>query len=600
MKQLFTLFLMALAIPMNGLAQNEHLFPEVTFTYNGETYTIPAWDAKGNLGERVQSTFETTTPQEETGDDGGLPSDNPLPGGGENPYSRSTKVPYKGILVATGCALNSSGLPVGGFTGAITVNGYEYADAAAVKYIDVFPSMEATLGNELLFSTDKITGDTYTVPIEVEPFAQDSKASKYDITEIGQGAYANKSCSTSDLDVYMQATKVTIPKGIVTMGKYAFYANALMTEIILKDNISEIKVFPEGAFYDCVRLRSAYFPGTLERVESHAFGGCKVLRLLFLYPENSPEIANDAFLKYEGSTSTDLKTEDCVGWVPNGTEMSAAHDKIRRYRKGDYGSIWEKFPFRMPITFPESGITSFYSDQYICFHEPNIITSGDGANSWKVREDIAIGYVPNKDATGGQNPTATEGGYKLRMYWMNTKAQSPLAVRNQGLLIKKTGNAASLWFPACTDAGISVKPQNSTAITRKYNFQEYQDYDLLKGTVAEEGVNMTTLLENTANFYLLLKGGKFVLSGEGTLPKYKAYMELPKTYFQGRLEAKDFEITFGDEEGDTDGIEGIENSKKTIENDVVYDLQGRVVSTKGMGNLQKGIYVMNGKKFILK
>ena len=69
MKKLFTLFLMALAIPMNSLAQNEHLFPEVTFTYNGETYTVPAWDAKGNLGERVQSTFETTTPQEETGDD---------------------------------------------------------------------------------------------------------------------------------------------------------------------------------------------------------------------------------------------------------------------------------------------------------------------------------------------------------------------------------------------------------------------------------------------------------------------------------------------------------------------------------------------------
>ena len=51
------------------------------------------------------------------------------------------------------------------------------------------------------------------------------------------------------------------------------------------------------------------------------------------------------------------------------------------------------------------------------------------------------------------------------------------------------------------------------------------------------------------------------------------------------------------EGGETDGIIQIENGKRTIENGVVYDLQGRVVSTKGLQALPKGIYIMNGKKY---
>ena len=48
---------------------------------------------------------------------------------------------------------------------------------------------------------------------------------------------------------------------------------------------------------------------------------------------------------------------------------------------------------------------------------------------------------------------------------------------------------------------------------------------------------------------------------------------------------------------ETDGIKSINNSRLTIENGVVYDLQGRVVSTKGLQALPKGIYIMNGKKY---
>ena len=60
-------------------------------------------------------------------------------------------------------------------------------------------------------------------------------------------------------------------------------------------------------------------------------------------------------------------------------------------------------------------------------------------------------------------------------------------------------------------------------------------------------------------------------------------------------------ISFSDNEfegGETDGIQSVENGKLTIDNNVVYDLQGRVVSTKGLNALPKGLYIMNGKKIM--
>ena len=48
---------------------------------------------------------------------------------------------------------------------------------------------------------------------------------------------------------------------------------------------------------------------------------------------------------------------------------------------------------------------------------------------------------------------------------------------------------------------------------------------------------------------------------------------------------------------ETDGIKSIDNSRFN-NNGLVYDLQGRVVSTKGIGALPKGMYIMNGKKIM--
>ena len=69
-----------------------------------------------------------------------------------------------------------------------------------------------------------------------------------------------------------------------------------------------------------------------------------------------------------------------------------------------------------------------------------------------------------------------------------------------------------------------------------------------------------------------------------------------RAYFQLKgdaVNAASFNLDLGD--GETTGIKAIDNGQLTIDNDRYYDLQGRKVNAA-----QKGVYIQNGKKVIIK
>lgn len=540
MKKLSTILLLMLGIHINALAQ-EHLFPEVTFTYQGETYTLPAWDAKGAKGERVQSTFEKTNPDDE----------------GE-------RVAYNGIIVATACAISSStGRPFGDFSeGDITI-GENTFTASEVTYSDVFPDMNETLGAEYLFSTAAITGE-YNVPETAPAFEDDSYANTYNIIGIGDGAYANKSWSHSDNTLYMRATKITIPVHIKSLGKYSFMANGYTTEAVIPQE-SEIAVYPEGVFADCMRLKKMRLTNSTTSIGSHAFGGCKVLRLIYVYNNQSPEVAADAFTKYEGSTA-----EDCVpGKLAIWTYDMAV---VKNYRTAN--SLWNEFIFRAPI--PQEKYITFYSDMPIWRKYPN-----------------------NKDADNPDtNPAlASQSESIMKIYYARVNECIGTDGKSLTLTNLSASNTSSGKCPY--NSGLILYTTNTNvyfAPTTVENKARWLSVNYLHGSI--DPINMDDVIANNSdkNVYVL-KNGQFLRCSGGTLPAGKAYLMIPTADFPGRTAAKELKIVFEDEEGETDGINAIDNSQLRIENGVVYDLQGRVVSTNGMDALPKGIYIMNGKKY---
>ena len=118
--------------------------------------------------------------------------------------------------------------------------------------------------------------------------------------------------------------------------------------------------------------------------------------------------------------------------------------------------------------------------------------------------------------------------------------------------------------------------------------------NLFVATLKKTAVNSTSQDGEYANFKYTVKSGdtspKFYRFADGsTLSAGKAYLQLPVSLFpQGA--SKTISLKFEDGTTDIDDVEGEDCGAA-----VVYDLQGRVVN-----NPTKGIYIVNGKKVVIK
>ena len=116
----------------------------------------------------------------------------------------------------------------------------------------------------------------------------------------------------------------------------------------------------------------------------------------------------------------------------------------------------------------------------------------------------------------------------------------------------------------------------------------------IKAAATTSGANLLSAAYSAtpadANELYILSGGKFCLvdTGGSNVPAGKAYL------LASNVDGSANELTFNlEEEGNVTGIKSIETSKKN--NGVYYDLSGRSIS-----NPTKGLYIVNGKKVIIK
>lgn len=104
--------------------------------------------------------------------------------------------------------------------------------------------------------------------------------------------------------------------------------------------------------------------------------------------------------------------------------------------------------------------------------------------------------------------------------------------------------------------------------------------------------DVTTLPTSTDYEIWILKDDRFVRTKSGLIPAGKCYLEMLKSSFSEPSLTLSRE---GDDDDGTTSIVSIENGKLKMENDKYYDLNGRRVLYP-----RKGVYIMNGKKIIIK
>jgi hypothetical protein len=127
------------------------------------------------------------------------------------------------------------------------------------------------------------------------------------------------------------------------------------------------------------------------------------------------------------------------------------------------------------------------------------------------------------------------------------------------------------------------------------------DYDIpaisAAGAVSDNeliGVTSRTLVEWTTGgdgkYNYILQGGEFKKASNGYLKAYRAYLHT--SYNVAAPGARELEIVFDEEEAT--GITDVRSMNADV-NGSAYDMQGRKVEQP-----QKGLYIMNGKKVVVK
>lgn len=86
--------------------------------------------------------------------------------------------------------------------------------------------------------------------------------------------------------------EITVPGSVTALGSGPFYACELLTKAVFQEGITEV---PDYCFYKCVSLTNVTLSSTVKIIDYNAFGGCLVLKNVYVMAMTPPIISGDIF-----------------------------------------------------------------------------------------------------------------------------------------------------------------------------------------------------------------------------------------------------------------------------------------------------------------
>ena len=532
-------------------------------TKNGEVYIIPAWDRRleatndGNGFVRVQRKAD-----------------------GKGKIVTAMGVWYKddGTLNFNG-QFQTSGLYVWNEK---TNTWLHVTNLGTLQYNQIFNTGEG--GSESYVFKDSKSGSVnkpmqvgrkdpdYTVPNQATWLTTDQylPGQTSEIDEIGIYAYGN---STYSPDVANRSIieKLTIPSCINKIGFSAFRGISTLEEVMIEDG-GTLAAIPERCFDACWNLKKVELASSITSIGGAAFGGCadktnSNLNRIVFKSANAP-----TFEKYNGTqdifttpltnySHSNVDAAQCIIEVPLGA--------VNAYVASNDGYLaTKKFPLcsKFPLE-TSSGVMTYCSEADFTFKQYNTSTKG-----WEDGE-MKTYYVKGEDVQISKSKVV------LTEVTENVMIPGWAEDNDFGVVLKGTsGTTYDIFYP------------NGRGMTTALTMDDTDN--CLKGCVEATPVNAAD--EN--NSYFILSGGVFKrIIQNGQCKANRAYIkigggpDIVSPLESGASQA--LELSFLSDE--TTGITTHEVQK--AQNDAWYTLQGTQVNQP-----IKGIYIKNGKKFVIK
>ena len=357
---------------------------------------------------------------------------------------------------------------------------------------------------------------------------------------------------------------IIIPTSVTTIGSYAFCGCINLTSIIIPTSVTSIN---SGAFKGCSGLTTINIPNSVNYIQSNAFEYCSGLTSLTI--NNSVlTISGAAFKDCSGLTSVIIGNS--VGRIysisfGNCSELSDVYCLAESVPETNTDAFEGSYIEYATLHVPAGSVNAYQAvepwsnfNKIIAYDE--ISVSSSNIRTYSSPFDLDLSNVTGLSAYVISNYNSTEGTLTL----------SPVTTvkAGEGLLLKgeagdynvpyTTSNAAYTNYLVGVPTTTSVSPTNG----------DYTNFVLADGTYG-------------VNFYALSK--------TGNISAGKAYLRLPTAEINQVSQSRGFSFI----DGGTTSIQAVRPSN--YKDGVFYDLQGRRVN-----NPSKGLYIMNGKKVIIK
>ena len=351
------------------------------------------------------------------------------------------------------------------------------------------------------------------------------------------------------------------PDGLVYVGKVLYEYKGTMpvnTSIVIKDSTIAVSGFafdnctgltsiiiPNSvtsigmyAFEDCTSLTSIEIPNSVTSIGYRAFYGCTGLTsIISLIPA-------DALFEVDSYTFYNVDKNVCTLYVPVGSKSTYASTASW----SEFTNIVELEPTEVTVTINQYGCATYCSPYALDFSEV------EGLKAY-----AATGYKSNSQVVTLTRVQTAEAGI--------------------GLFLKG-------------EPGEYVVPVIETTDEHSLN--------MLVGTLEPTIVNSTDGTMSNYKFTVaeLDEAPMFYPFEDGTtLSAGKAYLQIPTAWLPSTAQ-KSLNIRF--DEGETTEIDELEEENGKLKGEsekvkTIYDLSGRVVE-----NPTSGIYIIDGKKVIIK
>ena len=340
---------------------------------------------------------------------------------------------------------------------------------------------------------------------------------------------------------------VTIPAEITdnaspSTGTYAVSAigngYGVCNDDITSLTLSEgITSIGQSAFWGKTAMTTLELPSTFTSIGSYAFGDCTGLQTIRISASAAPTLGDDVFKTSASDKDWNYIGQNCTVYVPSGTAS--------KYKDTGTWTYWDSFSYIL---------------------EPGTVTTGD--DGYATYYNI-YGYALPEGVTAY---AVTESDSKLHITEAYSAGED--VAKSTGVILYGTSNTTYTFdllpFATAEQPASNLLKGVHTAATITAEDGDYYYYKLAKGS---QGLGFYWGAED---------GGVFALDAN------KAYIALAKTKSKSRF------LSF---DGTTTGIDTAETAVTGRDN-AVYSISGvRMGSTD---NLPSGIYIVNGKKVLVK